>query len=67
LDDGGLATFILSNDDAADRGYGIATKENATAAHHPALTIEYTEIPEPVSAVLLAVGLIALGIMRRHR
>lgn len=52
--DGGLATFILSNDDATDRGFGLGSKENADPATHPVLTIEYTPIPEPTSFVLLA-------------
>jgi hypothetical protein len=53
--DGGLATFILSNDDATDRGFGLGSKENAEPATHPLLTIEYTPIPEPASLMLLAV------------
>jgi hypothetical protein len=64
--DGGLATFILSNDDATDRGFGFGTKENAVATTHPALTIEYTPIPEPASLMLLALcG--ALAIIKRGR
>ena len=52
--DGGLATFILSNDDATDRGFGLGSKENAEPATHPVLTIEFTPIPEPTSLMLLA-------------
>jgi hypothetical protein len=65
LSDGGLATFILSNDDGTDRGYGLGTKENATVENHPVLTIEF--VPEP-SSVMLAIGaLAAMGICFRHR
>ena len=39
--DGGLATLILSNDDATDRGYGLGTKENADANLRPMLTLTY--------------------------
>ncbi|HEX6963624.1 MAG TPA: DNRLRE domain-containing protein [Lacipirellula sp.] len=52
--DGGLATFILSNDDGTDRGFGFGSKENADPLTHPALTIEYTPIPEPATVLLLA-------------
>jgi hypothetical protein len=67
LDDGGLTTFILSNDDATDRGYGLASKENATEAYRPTLTIDYTEIPEPASGALLAIGWIAFAAACRRR
>jgi hypothetical protein len=61
LNDGGLATFILSNDDATDRGFGFATKENLNALFHPALAIDFTAaaIPEP-SAFWF--GLLACGV-----
>jgi hypothetical protein len=67
LDDGGLATFILSNDDATDRGYGLASKENATADYHPRLTIDYTEIPEPSALALAAIlaGMAGMGLRYR--
>jgi hypothetical protein len=38
---GGLVTFILSNDDAVDRGYGIGTKE-AAVGFQPVLSLTYT-------------------------
>jgi hypothetical protein len=66
LGDGGLATFILSNDDGNDRGFGIATKENATAEYHPALTIDFTAIPEPSTLLLAAVTVAAVGIGLRR-
>ena len=66
LGDGGLATFILSNDDATDRGYGIGTKENMTESKRPVLTIEYV-IPEPSSMILLGVGLIGAARLGRRR
>jgi rhamnogalacturonan endolyase len=53
---GGLTTFILSNDDATDRGYGLGTKENADPLTHPALTIDFTLVPEPTACGLLAMG-----------
>lgn len=66
--DGGLATFILSNDDATDRGFGIGSKENADPATHPLLTIDYTAIPEPSSLALLAVcGSLAAFSSRRAK
>lgn len=40
-DDGGLATFIVANDDGNSRGYGIATKENATEEFRPILVLTY--------------------------
>jgi hypothetical protein len=61
--DGALATFILSNDDATDRGFGFGTKENATPATAATLTIDY--VPEPATAALLATGLAAMALRRR--
>jgi hypothetical protein len=68
LDDGGLATFILSNDDATDRGFGLASKENATEAWRPTLTIEFDRIPEPSTFALIVTGLgvAASGLLRRR-
>jgi hypothetical protein len=63
--DGGLATFILSNDDSTDRGFGIGTKENADLARVPELTIEYSLIPEPTSLALLGMTVMGLCFMRR--
>jgi hypothetical protein len=57
LGDGGLATFIINMEDDNDRGYGLATKENANADFRPMLTLTY--IPEPASFVL-ALGSVAL-------
>jgi len=39
VDDNGLVTFILRDDDGADRGYGLATKENATESYRPKLEL----------------------------
>lgn len=65
--DGGLATFILSNDDATDRGFGLATKENATPAYWPVLNLEYeAAVPEP-TALALAAGSLAVGVFVRKR
>jgi hypothetical protein len=41
IDDGGLVTFILANDDGSDRGFGIGSKENATVAYRPRLRLTY--------------------------
>jgi hypothetical protein len=63
--DGALATFILSNDDATDRGYGLGTKENADPLTAPKLTIEYTAIPEPSMLALAACAALAVATRRR--
>jgi hypothetical protein len=39
VDDDGLVTFILKDDDAAARGYGICTKEYADETYRPRLEI----------------------------
>ena len=57
--DGGLATFILSNDDATDRGFGLASKENTTETYRPILTLEY--VPEPSSLILTWMALAEIG------
>ncbi|HPY76835.1 MAG TPA: hypothetical protein PLQ45_03230 [Anaerohalosphaeraceae bacterium] len=41
INDGGLTTFIIANEDSNDRGYGIATKENPTPGLHPRLQLTY--------------------------
>lgn len=41
-DDNGLATFIITCPDGGNRGFGIGTKENATEAYRPLLTLTYT-------------------------
>jgi hypothetical protein len=66
--DGGLATFILSNDDATDRGFGLASKENATEAYRPVLTLEYEPaVPEPTALVLAACAAAFGTAVRRRR
>jgi hypothetical protein len=45
VDDNGLVTFILKNDDGSDRGYGLCTKEFADEAYRPRL--ELTAIVKP--------------------
>jgi hypothetical protein len=67
LSDGGLATFILSNDDSNDRGFGLGTKENADTTTQPVLTIDYTAVPEPATALGLAIGLGLVGMAWRRR
>jgi hypothetical protein len=39
VDDDGLVTFILKDDDGSDRGYGLCTKEFADEAYRPKLTL----------------------------
>jgi hypothetical protein len=65
INDGGLATFILSNDDATDRGYGVGSKENLTATNRPILTIEI--IPEPASWLLGAAAIVYVGMGRNRK
>jgi hypothetical protein len=55
LNDNGLATFILCNDDGSDRGYGIATKENSTSTWAPALVLS-TDAPNNGDAEVLLDG-----------
>ena len=44
VEDNGLVTFILANDDnSADRGYGIGTKENANLDYRPKLKLTYVQ------------------------
>ncbi|MEZ5319875.1 MAG: DNRLRE domain-containing protein [Vicinamibacterales bacterium] len=77
LADDGLATFILSNDDSVARGYGLATKENPTAAWRPLLSLGVdpsggpgpdpgpVPVPEPGTIGLLGLGLAAAAGRRR--
>jgi hypothetical protein len=66
LGDGGLATFILSNDDATDRGFGLGSKENATEGFRPVLTIDYI-IPEPATSTLILAAISVVGVLKRRR
>jgi len=45
VDDNGLVTFILKNDDGSDRGYGLCTKEFADEAYRPTLSLTATVKP----------------------
>jgi hypothetical protein len=68
VNDGGLATFILSNDDVVDRGFGLASKEDSTEAYRPVLSItllESTPVPEPSTLWLAGLG-VALALARRR-
>lgn len=64
VDANGLVTFMTPIN-ATDRGWGIASKENGTAAG-PALTLDFTAVPEPGSLILFAIGG-AFATMRRKR
>jgi len=50
-DDNGLVTFVISG----NRGYGLGTKENATEAYRPVLTLTYTfagaNDPQPANGI----------------
>ncbi|MCE5185235.1 MAG: DNRLRE domain-containing protein [Planctomycetaceae bacterium] len=57
--DGGLATFIVTNEDSGDKGYGLGTKENTTETYRPQLTITYERIqkaylPSPADQSVVA-------------
>jgi len=39
VDDNGLVTFILKNDDGNDRGYGLCTREYPDEAYRPTLDL----------------------------
>jgi hypothetical protein len=67
VNDNGLVTFIIKNDDSADRGYGLATKEHGTESYRPVLTLDYTEIPEPATIALLGLGGLSLLRIRKRR
>jgi hypothetical protein len=66
LGDGALATFILSNDDATDRGFGFGTKENADTTKVSTLTVDYV-VPEPATGLLAACGVFATAACSRKR
>jgi hypothetical protein len=59
----GLATFIVTID-ADNRGYGFASRENASEVLRPELTLDY--IPEPTVTMLMLGGLGLLGLLRRR-
>jgi hypothetical protein len=63
--DGGLTTFILSNDDATDRGFGFGTKENVDITKVSLLTIEYTAVPEPACIALLVIAACGAALRRK--
>lgn len=58
---GGLVTFIVSINASNDRGYGFASRENATVAYWPRLDLTYVPVPEPGVWVLAGVGLSVVG------
>jgi hypothetical protein len=64
-DDGGLVTFIITNEDTNDRGYGLASRENATTTLQPMLDITFATVPEPTGAALF--GLVGIGTLLRRR
>lgn len=64
-DAGGLVTFLFPLENTPDRGYGIASKEHATADYHPELVLTFT-VPEPATGMLfLAAASITLLGRRR--
>ncbi len=64
----GLVNFLLDFPGtlASPRGFGLATKENATEASRPVLSITYTPVPEPSAFAMSACGF-ALFLAARRR
>jgi hypothetical protein len=66
--DGGLATFILSNDDVVDRGFGLASREHGIAAFRPVLSITVQQpvtVPEPATLCLVGIGALVAAVRGR--
>lgn len=65
VSDGGLVTFVFPFEQA-NRGAGIASKENANPDFHPRLDLVYTVVPEPATLVLGSLAGLALAGFRRR-